>query len=258
MRYNTLLVSQENGCYLVRINRPHIFNKLSIECMEELVDFFLETAEDHLHFSVILAGQDDFFCSGGELGDYRTKSILDIKAFGKAFIDLHLSMTRYPKPIIAAVEGDAFGGGCSLVEACDLAVAADGALLGIPEILDGLAPAMGLSGIFAAMPKKEVMALGMLGKKLTAGQALKAGLVNEVVPKGEVLQKAKEIAAFFSKANPTSIRLFKELYHDMGMRDYENRLRMGQSMMISLFRSADGMEVLTSKEEGRDPKWTGQ
>jgi len=258
MGYNTLLVIEDKDYYLVRINRPHVLNKLSIECMEELVDFFERSAEDRSHFCVILAGQEDFFCSGGELGDYRAKSILEIKAFGKAFIDLHLCMTRYPKPIIAAVEGNAFGGGCSLVEACDLAVAADEALLGIPEILEGLAPAMGSSGIFASLPKKEVMALGILGRKLTAVQALDAGLVNYVVSKMKVLEKAKEIAAFFSKANPTSIRLFKELYHDMGMRNYENRLRMGQSMMISLFRSSDGMEVLASKEEGREPIWTGQ
>lgn len=258
MRYNTLLVSEDENYYLVRINRPHVSNKLSIECMDELMDFLRESAEDHSHFSVILAGQEDYFCSGGELGDYRTKSTLEIKAFGKAFIDLHLSMSSYPKPIIAAVEGNAFGGGCSLVEACDLAVAAEDALLGIPEILDGLAPAMGLSGIFTALPKKETMAMGMLGLKLTAQKALDAGLVNYVVPKETVIEKAKEIAVFFSTVSPTAIRLFKELYSDMGMRNYENRLRMGQSMMISLFKSCDGIEALTSKLEGRAPKWSGQ
>ena len=226
--------------------------------MEELIDFFLETTEENGISSVVLAGSEEFFCSGGELGDYSKKTILEIKAFGKAFIDLHLTMIRYPKPIIAAIEGDAFGGGCSLVEACDLAIMAEEALLGIPEILDGLAPAMGLSGIFASLPKKEVMALGMLGMKLTASQALKVGLVNQVVPKLEVMGYAKKMAAFFSGVNPTSIRLFKELYHDMGMRDYENRLRMGQAMMISLFRSEDGIEALISRKEGRDPKWTGK
>jgi enoyl-CoA hydratase/carnithine racemase len=258
MDYNTLHVEREDGFCFVRINRPHIANKLSVECMRELAAVLDEAAEDRSCFSVVLAGQSDFFCSGGELGDFRTKSVLEIKAFGEAFITLHLSMVNFPKPIIAAVEGDALGGGFSLVEACDLAVGAQEAQFAVPEILDGLAPAMGLSGIFANLGKKDVMALGLLGTKFTAQKALDLGMLNFVEPRERVVEKARELAGFFKTASPTAVRLFKELYADMGMRAYDNRLRMGQAMMVALFKSKDGMEVLNSKEEKRKPVWDGQ
>ena len=189
--------------------------------------------------------------------EISVKSILEIKEFGAAFIELHTAMVKFPKPIIAAVEGNAFGGGFSLVEACDLAVAAEDALFAIPEILDGLAPAMGLSGIFSQMTKKEVMSLGILGTKLTAEKTLEFGMLNYVVPKEAVMDKAFEIGRFFEDKSPTAVRLFKELYADMGFMDYHNRLHMGQSMMISLFKSKDGMEVLQAKEENRKPNWYG-
>lgn len=258
MVYSTLEVQKIGGALLLRIMRPEMDNKLSIPCMSELVDAFKQAAQDKSISSIILAGGDGYFCSGGELGDFRKKSILEIKEFGNAFISLHIAMTNCPKPIIAAVEGNAFGGGFSLVEACDLAVAADTALLAVPEILDGLAPAMGFSGLFANLTKKEAMALCLLGEKLTAAQALEMGMVNRVVPKEKVMDEAVKMAAFFEGASPTAVRLFKELYADMGMRNYENRLKLGQSMMINLFKSKDGQEVLNSKEQSRAPKWCGE
>ncbi|WP_162001105.1 enoyl-CoA hydratase/isomerase family protein [Akkermansia muciniphila] len=258
MDFETLLVCVKGSVHVVQIHRPTVGNKLSIPCMEELVQAFQCATEDPACHAILLAGESDLFCSGGELGDFRKKSILDIKAFGAAFIALHLAMVNCPKPIIAAVEGDALGGGFSLVEACDLAVGSESARFAIPEILDGLAPAMGLSGIFANLPKKQVMALGLLGQKLTAKEALSMGMLNAVVPKEDVLQHALDMASGFEALRPTAVRFYKELCADMGMRDYENRLKMGQAMMISLFKSTDGMEVLTSKEENRPPVWCGQ
>lgn len=255
MAYTTLLTRKEGTTRFVQINRPEIDNKLSITCMQELKQELEAAAGDPTCRAVVLSGTSEWFCSGGELGDFRKKTILEIKAFGNAFISLHLAMQNCSRPIIAAVEGDAFGGGCSLVEACDLAVAADTARFAVPEMLDGLAPAMGFSGLYATLPKKEAMALGLLGEKLTAARAKELSLVNRVVPKEQVLTAAGEMAAVFADLTPTGIRLFKEMYADMGQRSYENRLKLGQSMMITLFKSKDGQEVLNSKDENRPPVW---
>ena len=104
-------------------------------------------------------------------------------------------------------------------------------------------------------PKKEAMALGLLGEKLSAERAKELSLVNKVVPKDQVMEAAAEMAAIFTDLTPTGIRLFKEMYADMGQRSYENRLKLGQSMMIALFKSKDGQEVLNSKDENRPPVW---
>lgn len=255
MEFTTILTHREASTLYVQINRPEIGNKLSIACMQELRTLFEQSAQDRGCRAIVLSGNSDWFCSGGELGDFRRKSILEIRAFGAAFIGLHLAMQNCAHPIIAAVEGKAFGGGCSLVEACDLAVAAEDAQFAVPEILDGLAPAMGFSGLFCNLPKKKAMAMGLLGEKLTAAQALEAGLVNQVVPRQCVLKAAGEMAAKFAGLTPTGVRLFKEMYADMGQRSYENRLKIGQGMMVSLFKSKDGMEALNSRDEKRSPVW---
>lgn len=256
MSYTTLLTHKAGTTRFVQINRPEVANKLSITCMEELKQEFEAATNDPGCRAVVLLGNEDWFCSGGELGDFRKKTILEIKAFGKAFISLHLAMQNCTRPIIAAVEGNAYGGGCSIVEACDLAISADSAEFAVPEVLDGLAPAMGFSGLYAFLPKKEAMAMGLLGEKLDARKAKQIGLINEVVPKNEVYQAAKNMAARFENLTPSGVRLFKELYADMGQRSYENRLKLGQSMMITLFKSEDGQEVLNAKDENRTPVWT--
>lgn len=258
MDYQEIRVTYEDGTCYMQINRPYAANKLNIRCMDELCEAFAAAECDAGCHSVVIYGNQDIFCSGGELGDFRKKGIAEIKAFGAAFIALHLAIQNCPVPVIAAVEGDALGGGLSLVEACDLAIGAESAWFAIPEILDGLAPAMGLSGIFGNLGKKQVMELGLLGKVLSAQEALELGLLNEVASKVDVLEHAALLAHSFAGRNPTAIRLFKELYADMGMHAYESRLKMGRSMMIELFKSRDGAESLASKEENRVPTWCGE
>lgn len=255
MQFTTLETKLESGVYYARINRPEAANKLSIECMQEIQQALADASAAKCN-GIILLGQQDMFCSGGELGDFRKKSSTEIMAFGNAFIALHLAICNCPIPVIAAVEGDALGGGFSLVEACDFAVGAKTAEFAIPEILNGLAPAMGLSGIFSNLTKKQVMELGLWGTSLSADRAVELGLLNFAVSRDEVLPKAVWIARQFENASPTAVRLFKELYVDMGLHAYDARLKMGRSMMLELFKSIDGAEVLNSKEEGRAPVWS--
>lgn len=258
MEYTTLLFRKEGPIYYVQINRPEIDNKLSITCMQEITELLDEAAEDKECRAIVLSGTQKWFCSGGENGDFRKQTTMQLKRFGKAFITMHVAFQNCPRPIIAAVEGDAFGGGCSLVEACDLAVGADSALFAVPEMTSGLAPAMGFSGLYAFLPKKVAMSMGLLGEKLSAARAKELGLLNEVVPKDQVMAKATEIAEKLASLTPTGIKLFKEMYADMGQRSYENRLRIGQSMMVTLFRTEDGPEALAYKEENREPHWVDE
>lgn len=257
-KYTQIRVEDLQGVRHIRIERPQVNNKLSVQCMNEMERAIREAQSMEDNRAIVLSGGEEWFCAGGELGDFRKKSILEIKEFGTAFINLHLAMRTSPRPIIAAVEGKAFGGGCSLVDACDLAVAGEGAEFAVPEILDGLAPAMGFSGLFAALTKKRAMALGLLGEKLSARQAMELGLINTVAGQGKAVEVAQETAQRIAGYNPTAVKMFKELYCDMEARAYENRLRTGQAMMIALFKSEDGMESLTCKEEGRPPVWSGK
>ncbi len=232
-------IKMENCAFvrMIQINRPEVNNKLSIACMKELKKELEHASQGDTCRAVVLYGNSEWFCAGGDLGDYRRKSIQEIKEFGDAFISLHLTMQSCSRPIIAAVEGKAYGGGCSLVEACDLAVASEDAEFAVPEMRNGLAPAMGFSGLFANLGKKQAMAMGLLGEKLSAEKAKELGLVNAVVKAEEVLSYAIKMAEQFQNFDPMAVNLFKEMYADMGQRAYENRLRIGQAMMVALFKA---------------------
>lgn len=245
MENRTIKTENRASVRMLQIDRPEVNNKLSIACMEELRKELEQASQGDACRAIVLCGNSEWFCAGGDIGDYRRKTVQEIKEFGNAFINLHLAMRKCRLPIIAAVEGKAYGGGCSLAEACDLAVASEDAEFAVPEILDGLAPAMGFSGLFANLGKKKAMAMGLLGEKLSAGMAKELGLVNEIVPGSDVLPYAVKLAERFQNFDPVAISLFKEMYADMGQRAYENRLRIGQAMMVTLFKAkGEGHEII--------------
>lgn len=252
------IIVKTGGIYEILINMPENANRLTNKCMDEVVDSLKTAENDGECYAIIFGTVGDVFClGGGELADYRVSTTKDIRAFGDYFIRLHTAFGRTPKPVICAVQGEAIGGGFSLIEACDLAVCAEDALLSISELMWGLPPAMGMTGLYEEMTKKTVMEMGLLGRKLTAKEALKYGMVNAVVPKDEVMDTARKMASTFADKNPTSIAIFKEIYRQMGLYAYERRMESAQSLLVSCFKSNDGFEVLNAKDEKRAPVWKG-
>lgn len=250
------IIVKKGGVYEIIMNRPNQENRLTNQSMQEIIEALDMASEDRNCYAVIFGAAGDVFCfGGGQLNDFRANTSMEILEFGKYFIRLHTAFGRCTKPVICAVEGEAIGGGFSLIDACDLAVCADDALISISEMAGGLAPAMGTSGLYQEMSKKTVMELGLLSRKLTAQEALDYGMLNRVVPKAQVMDEARKMAEEFKTKNPTSIAMFKEMYRQMGQYAYERRMESAQSLLVAMFKSPDGYEVLNAKDEGREPKW---
>lgn len=237
MNYCEIIVTIIKTTMLIKINRDKYDNKLSNTCLNEMADAVASAGENKNIRSVIIASGKKWFCAGGDIGDVSVKSIEEIRRFGEAFISFHLAVQNSPLPIIAAVEGDAFGGGCSVIDVCDLAVISETAKLAVPEIRSGLAPAMGFSGLYHNTTKKVAMELGLMGKILSSKEAYALGLVNFVVSENEVMEKALEVAESFDTTDRLAVSLFKEMYVQMGNFDYEKRLHIGKAAMIALFKS---------------------
>jgi len=242
---------------ILTINRPEIENKLNIECMEEIVNHLNDAEENSKYKVVILTANGKSFCTGGELGDFRIKSPMEIRDFGNSFIKLHTKIVKLSKPVIAAVQGDALGGGFNLLEACDLAVVSKDALFGVPEIRSGLAPMMALAGVSRVSSRKELMELSLLGESIDAHRAKEIGLVNIIVEKDQVLAKAIEWAQKLAVSNPVSIELCKKLYSQLDGLTYSSQLEKGLDILVALLKSDDAKEVLDAIEEKRDPIWSG-
>ena len=255
MASQTVQKEMKDRVAILSLNRPEAENKLNIEIMRALAEALRENETDPGCGAVILTARGEVFCGGGELGDYRHKSAVEIRRFGDSFIMLHRAITRLAKPVIAAVQGDALGGGLSLVEACDLAVASEEASFGVPEIKAGLAPMMALTGARRIRSRKGCLEMALLGESVSAARAQEIGLVNWVCPRSKVLDMAFTIAGRLAVSNPTAMALCKKLYAQGDALPYEHQLEAGLDTLVALLKSEDAAEALTAGAEGRAPVW---
>lgn len=162
----------------------------------------------------VLTGHGDVFCLGG---DYRSAGPTNAGrlAFARAFIDMAQAMARLGKPLVAAINGNAHAGGFSVVVACDLAVMAADATLGLPEAARGLFPFLALAIVKDALPKKVLFDIVYRARLMDAAEARALHLVNEIVPRGAVLERAIAIAEQAGAHNPDILRLGRDLHYNM-------------------------------------------
>lgn len=201
----------EGGISILTLNRPERLNAINYEVADRLMEILDRIEVDDGIRAIILTGAGErAFSAGGDIHQFSQS----VKAGGnravRDFVRRGQSMTSrlegYPKPIIAAVNGLAYGGGCEITEAVHLAVASEDALFAKPEIKLGMPPTFGgtqrlprLSG------RKRALELLLIGEPFTASRALELGLVNMVVPAGQVLAAAKELALRITRHSPLAI-----------------------------------------------------
>src|SRR4051794_27608506 len=196
------------------MRRPDHGNRISQTMAEEIVAALESARQSPDIGACILTGTGDVFCLGG---DYQGAGPTNAGrlAFARAFIDMTQAMARLGKPLIAAVNGNAHAGGFSVVVACDLAVVADDATLGLPEAAKGLFPFLALAIVKDALPKKVLFDLVYGARLMSAAEAQALHLVNEIVPRGTVLERAIAVAEQASGYDPEILRLGRDLYYNM-------------------------------------------
>ncbi|AXI76181.1 crotonase/enoyl-CoA hydratase family protein [Peterkaempfera bronchialis] len=250
-----VLVESRDGVTVVTINRPRARNAVNGAVSAAMAAAF-EEFEARKDVSVaIVTGAGGTFCSG-----------MDLKAFLAGEDVLHperglAGITRRPprKPVIAAVEGYALAGGCEVVLACDLVVAAENAKFGIPEVKRGLvAGAGGLLRLPHRIPRAVAMELALTGDFLDAAEAKAHGLVNKVTEAGGALAGAWELAARIAANGPLAVAATKEIL--VGSRDWteEEGWSRQDGIMQPVFASADAREGATAFAEKRPPVWRGE
>lgn len=199
---------------IIRMQRPEHGNRITQAMAEELVAALDNARRSPDVGACVLTGGGDVFCLGG---DYRSAGPTNAgrHEFARAFIDMAQAMARLGKPLIAAVNGNAHAGGFSVVVACDLAVVAGDATLGLPEAAKGLFPFLALAIVKDALPKKVLFDIVYSARLMDAAEARELHLVNEVVPRESVLERAIAVAERASAHNPDILRLGRDLYYNM-------------------------------------------
>ncbi|HXY91146.1 MAG TPA: enoyl-CoA hydratase-related protein [Acidimicrobiia bacterium] len=250
----TVRVEQRGAVTLVTIDRPERANALDGATMGGLGSAFAAAeADDSVRVVVLTGAGDRVFCAG-----------MDLKAQGEERVPppgtpgLEVFMNRcYPKPVIAAVNGTAMGGGFELVMASDMAVAADHVMFGVPEVKRGIVGAGCSTRTAARVPPAIAYEMTLTGDPIDARRALELGLVNEVVARDEPLDRAMELAARVAVNAPIALRITKQIVWEEARNHDAEEWAAIRAKAAPAFASNDAREGAAAFAERREPVWTG-
>lgn len=256
--YHTLLTSLENNIFTITINRPDKMNALNQEVMNDINTVMDEVYKNAEIISVIITGAGEkAFVAGADISAFSGLSQQQGMALAKKGQDIFFKIENCPKPVIAAVNGFALGGGCELAMACHMRIASDNAKFGQPEVNLGLIPGYGgTQRLTMLVGKGKAIELLLTGNMMNAADALQSGLVNYVVPQEELLNKAKEILTIINSKAPIAIaKCINAANHAYtGIKGYEHEI-FGFS---ECFTTEDVKEGTAAFLEKRKPEFKGK
>lgn len=255
--YENILVETHGRVGLVKLNRPKQLNALNTATLRELAQAIGAFEQDEAIGAMVITGNERAFAAGADIAEFQQTSLSDL--MGGLRADQYETLRKVRKPLIAAVSGFAYGGGCELAMICDLIVASDTARFAQPEINLGIIPGGGgTQRLTRQVGKYLAMEVILAGRVLSAWEALQHGLVNRVVPVELYLEEALELAQTIASRAPLAARLAKDAVNRAQDMSLENGLGLERSNFLIAFGSEDKQEGTTAFVEKRKPVWKGQ
>ena len=258
MTEDAVLRERRGNVEILTINRPEQRNAINVAVSQGIALALDELAEDAGVAVVVVTGAGDrAFCAGMDLKAFTDGAMPAISAVSGGFAGI--TRRRFPKPLIAAVNGAAVAGGFEVVLSCDLAVAADHAVFGIPEVTRGLlASAGGLVRLPKRLPLAVALELALTGEPMDAQRARALGIVNRVVPAGELLSSALGLAEVIAANAPLAVQTSKAVMRAAADTDEASAWQLNDEAAAIVTRSPDAREGALAFAEKRPPVWTGR
>ncbi len=242
----------ENGAAWITLNRPERRNALSDELVQGLNSALARAIADNSVRAIVLTGAGTAFCAGADLKQGGGGAV---STGPNPFVDILKLMRDGPKPVIAAVNGAAFGGGVGLVAAADIAIAADDVKFSFSEVRIGVIPAMISVVVIPAIGERRAMRLFLTGERFGAVAAVDYGLVHEAVPSAELRSAVARVTSAIRKGGPTAVREAKSLVRSVPRMSEDEAFAWTQQKIAKIFASEEAAEGMAAFAAKRPPAW---
>jgi methylglutaconyl-CoA hydratase len=260
MTYSTLQLTFDAGLATLTLNRPDKRNAISYDLISDLLRA-LEEVKNSTARVLILTGAGKAFCSGMDLDNLKSligrtaeQNIED----SRTMVSLFRSIYEFPMPTIAAVNGAAIAGGTGLALLCDFTLAVPEAKFGYTEVRIGFVPAIVSTFLLRQVGEKIARDLLLTGRIFDAEEALRIGLLTQIVPQEKLMERARELAAQLIENSPLSLSYTKRLLTDHGRAEVDAQIEAAIRENAGIRSTHDFREGISSFLEKRKPNWTGQ
>ena len=252
-----LLERPADGVALIRINRPEARNALNMEVRRLIAQYLTELGEDDTTRCIVLTGNEKSFAAGADIKEMAGAGTIEMMQRG--MLKLWRVIAACPKPVIAAVNGYALGGGCELAMTCDIIIAGESARFGQPEVKIGIMPGGGgTQRLTRAVGKYKTMKICLTGEAFSAAEAFQMGLVSELAPDAEVESRAIDMARHIAALAPLAVQQIKEVVLAGEDAPLDAALRLETKAIQLLFSSHDQKEGMAAFIEKRKPGFKGK
>lgn len=256
MEFKNLIIQREGNIRIVKINNPQSMNALNSEVLSELDQAFYEIGNDPQTNVVILTGEGRAFVAGADISQMSTMNAAQGKEFGVQGSKVFRKIELLPKPVIAAINGFALGGGCELALACDIRIASAKAKIGQPEVGLGITPGFsGTQRLPRIVGEGRAKELIYTAKAITADEAFRIGLVNKVVEPEQLMDEAMALAKTIAKNAPIAVRFSKEAVNRGMQTDIDTAIAIENDLFALCFSTEDQKEGMKAFFEKRPAEW---
>ena len=260
MEKETILIDLENGVATITLNRPQTMNAISRKLLQELGDVFEEIAQDaDARVALITGAGEKSFCTGADLKERAGMRPEEVKVFLQTIGNVFTAIEQFNKPVIAAVNGFAFGGGLELAMAADIRLAAESAIMGLTETRLAIIPgAGGTQRLPRLVGKGKAKELIFTGRRITASEALEIGLVNHVYSLDRLMEESRKLAATISTGGPIAVQQAKKAINQGLEVDLATGLKIESDAYWVCVPTQDRLEGLAAFKEKRKPVYKGR
>ena len=260
MAYENIKTDLREGLLIVTIDRPKVLNALNAQTVEEIHQAFAAARNDeNVKAVIVTGGGEKAFVAGADINELAQKTPITGKETSERGQAVLSFIERFPKPVIAAINGFALGGGCELALACHIRIASEKAQIGLPEVTLGIIPGYGGTQRMARLlGKGKALELICTGDRIGAADAERIGLVNKVVPADQLMSVAEEMARKMMSRGPLAIRAAIEAVIRGGEMPFEEGQFLEATLFGLLCASDDTKEGMNAFLEKRPARFKGR